>query len=184
MALPSTPVDKLHEEQVALLAYLAEQKEVSFLATVTDVHRKTLLLGIASYFEHSIQELLLRFVHTKSAGDEAVAALLKKKAIDRQYHTYFEWEGRNANKFFALFGPTLNDKWKGAVKASAELDRGIRAFLELGKLRNELVHLNFVTYSLEKTADEIYSLYKDAVGFLVWLGSELGAPLVTPTSAA
>lgn len=173
MALPPSPVDKLHEDQVMLLDYLAEKKEVSFLATVTDVHRKTLLLGIASYFEHAIQKLMLDFIHARSAGDEAIATILKRKAIDRQYHGYFAWDGNNANAFFALFGPTLSDKWKKEIKASAELDQGVRAFLELGNLRNQLVHLNFVTYSLEKTANEIYQLYEQAMGFVSWLDSSL-----------
>lgn len=162
-------VDKLRIEQAALLEFLAAHNELSFLASVEDMQRKTLLLGIASFFEHTIQEMLLRFVHARSAGDEAVVAMLKKKAIDRQYHTYFDWRGSNANSFFGLFGQTISDRCKKAVKESTDLDKSVRAFLELGNLRNELVHINFLTYPLEKTAEEIYALYKVAAPFLVWL---------------
>ena len=54
----------------------------------------------------------------------------------------------------------------GIVKASAALDEAIRAFLELGQMRNELVHENFATFALEKTSEEIYALYSKAVPFV------------------
>ena len=49
---------------------------------------------------------------------------------------------------------------------SDELKQSIKAFLEIGNVRNQLVHQNFASFSLEKTAAEIYALYKCALYFV------------------
>ena len=41
---------------------------------------------------------------------------------------------------------------KARVKAEAQLDESIRAFLEIGRERNRLVHQNYGMFTLEKTA--------------------------------
>jgi hypothetical protein len=55
---------------------------------------------------------------------------------------------------------------KDSVKTDLKLDNAIRAFLELGNLRNQLVHQDYATFPLEKTSDEIYQLYQDALYFV------------------
>lgn len=47
--------------------------------------------------------------------------------------------------------------------------------MELGRLRNELVHKNFAAFSVEKTPDEIYSLYLKANDFILYLSKKLNA---------
>ena len=46
------------------------------------------------------------------------------------------------------------------------LAHAVKSFLELGQLRNELTHLNFANYPLDKTVDEIYALYQEANVFV------------------
>jgi hypothetical protein len=53
-----------------------------------------------------------------------------------------------------------------SVKTDLKLDNAIKAFLELGNLRNQLVHQDYATVPLEKTSDEIYQLYLDALYFV------------------
>lgn len=52
------------------------------------------------------------------------------------------------------------------VKDDPQLQSSIRAFLELGNLRNQLVHENFAVFPLEKTSGEIYQLYQVALFFV------------------
>ena len=42
----------------------------------------------------------------------------------------------------------------------------MKAFLEIGNLRNQLVHENYADFRLDKTVDEIYGLYRTALYFL------------------
>ena len=45
--------------------------------------------------------------------------------------------------------------------------------MEIGRERNRLVHQDFGNYSLEKTSDEIYKLYSDALFFVEALPQKL-----------
>ena len=49
---------------------------------------------------------------------------------------------------------------------SQELQLSIKAFLEVGRERNRLVHQNFASFVLEKTAAEIFELYEHALYFV------------------
>ena len=59
------------------------------------------------------------------------------------------------------------------VKGSPDLDKAIRAFLELGDGRNMLAHQNFAAFAMQKTSEEIYKLYQDAMPFIETVRSEL-----------
>jgi hypothetical protein len=59
------------------------------------------------------------------------------------------------------------------IKNDAQLREAIRAFIELGRTRNQLVHQNFAIFPLEKTAEEIYNLYKNALLFVEGFPSKL-----------
>ncbi len=166
-------IDSLYEELRALSGLLESQKETSLLISANNHFRKVLLLSAASHFEHQIQEMVINFVSIKTRGDDRIVAFLKQKGVERQYHTYFDWDGSNANKFFSLFGPTFSDKMKKEVKKDPKLEEGIKSFLEIGRLRNQSAHINFATYPLEKTAEEIYSLYKAAEFFISRMTQEL-----------
>lgn len=78
-----------------------------------------------------------------------------------------------ANSFFGLFGDIFSNFIKQEVRNSEQLSSSIKAFLEIGRERNRLVHQDFGTFSLEKTSDEIYLLYKDALVFVNALPDKL-----------
>lgn len=102
-----------------------------------------------------------------------MVAFVKNKAVSRQYHTWFKWDDSNANQFFGLFGSEFKQMMTDRVKASDELRISIRAFLEVGNERNKLVHQDYASFALEKTLDEIYSLYRQALNFVEGLGLHL-----------
>jgi phage/plasmid-associated DNA primase len=166
-------IDKLYQEHKSVLDYLENNVEVSLRNITDDTFKKLLVLSAASYFEQVLQDLIVQFVSNQCRGDETVISLTKAKVIDRQYHTYFDWDGKNANKFFALFGSTFSDSAKEEVSNDEALDNSIKAFLELGKTRNALVHLNAAAYFLEKTAEEIYQMYVKATYFVGFLSIQL-----------
>jgi hypothetical protein len=102
-----------------------------------------------------------------------LCAFVERKAISRQYHSYFDWKVRNANAFFALFGDDFKVVISKKLAGAPALREGMEAFMELGATRNNLVHLNFVTYPIEKTEVEIYDLYRKAVEFVKFVEQEL-----------
>lgn len=65
-------------------------------------------------------------------------------------------------------------KPKKEIKRNADIDKAMESICEVGHLRNILVHSNFAAYSLDnKTADEIYELYRTALPFVNYIKGKL-----------
>ena len=164
--VPGTVVDVLHEDFIALLSVLDEADEVSLRAVADENFRKSLLLAAASYFERRMKETVLSFVEDTTNRNRLVTALVRNKAISRQYHTWFDWDTGNANQFFRLFGSGFVDFMKRRIREDDEFAAAVRAFLEIGRERNRLVHQDFGAFPLEKTTEEIHALYRRALRFV------------------
>jgi RiboL-PSP-HEPN len=130
-------------------------------------------MSAASYFEAEIRLIVEAFVSRASNANAAVIGLVKNKAIERQFHTFFSWKERNANLFFSLFGEVFSKHCREQVRIDGEVTEAIAAFMELGETRNKLAHLNFGAFPVEKTSAEIYGLYQRAVPFLAFVRKKL-----------
>ena len=166
-------VDGLHLEFTDILEFLDKSREISWRSVADENFRKVLLIAAASYFERSMTDAVMAFVEQETARDHPIRWLVQRKAISRQYHTWFAWKKNNANQFFSLFGDSVKDNLKEKVGQDNTLQRSIRAFLEIGRDRNRLVHEDFGNFPLEKTSAEIYELYSDAKIFVEWFPNEL-----------
>lgn len=169
----NTTVDRLHSDFSELLAFLDDQREISLRNVADDNLRKTLLMTVASSFERCLTEAVVGFVEEVTTENHVVVWLVRNKAVSRQYHTWFDWDSRNANKFFSLFGAAFRKYAKTTVDKDNELQSSIRAFLEVGRERNRLVHQDFGNFTLEKTSEEIYELYSCATRFVEWFLSTI-----------
>lgn len=168
-----TIIDQQYKYINELIELLKQQKEITLLSEVESNFKKTLLLSIASYFETEISNIITQSANRHTNNNELLVSFIKRKAISRQYHTYFAWDSRNANAFFALFGDSFKDKMIMQVRANEKLDKSIKAFLEIGNERNIMVHENFAEVPIDKTAEEIYKLYKEALIFIDTIRIEL-----------
>ncbi|MEA1909157.1 MAG: HEPN domain-containing protein [Euryarchaeota archaeon] len=162
-----------YKEFKEMIDYLETNKEISLKIVADDNLKKVLLLSAASYFEDEIKDMILSFVEKNSDNNQMIKSFVRNKAVERQYHTYFEWNAKNVNKFFSFFGEEFKDRAKGDVEDNSDLKESIRAFLEIGNLRNELVHGNFAVFPIEKTVEEIYNLYRSAHRFIDYMSSKL-----------
>ena len=163
--METTIVDHLYRDFKDIVANLG-QAEVSLQVTAEEAFRKNLLVTAASYFEREIKSHLIREVEKSSSRNEAIVAFVRNRAIERQYHTYFQWDRRNANSFFGLFGERFKSYMSDRVHADHAYEKAVQAFLELGRERDRLVHQDFGTFPLEKTSEEIFGLYKQACPFV------------------
>ena len=161
-------VDRLYGEFSDLQKFLSEKGGATFLPVIEDNFPKTMLLAAASYFESCLSEEIEQLAKEVLADDHVLVGLIKNKAISRQYHTWFAWERSNANKFFSMFGQGFKDQATEWVKSDEKLNKSIVDFLEIGRERNRLVHENFGNFTLQKTASEVYELYKSATRFVDW----------------
>ena len=94
-----TVVDQYWKEFSEVSEMLRVAGDLSLYNTMTDTFRKILLLAAASHFEKEMQQAVEEFICEATNGNELVANLVKEKAIKRQYHTWFDWNSTNINKF-------------------------------------------------------------------------------------
>ena len=162
--MSETIIDRAYQDNARLLVYLSERNELSLLRTADDSFRKSLVLSAASLFEHKISEALYSYCDRKSDSDACVLALVRTKALKRQYFSYFDWEYKRPGPFFSLLGEDIGERLKSESKVDP-LKAAVEAFLELGFLRNCLVHQNFAGYVFEKTNEEVYEALPAGVYF-------------------
>ncbi|WP_292704635.1 MULTISPECIES: HEPN domain-containing protein [unclassified Nostoc] len=96
-------VDRIYQDNLDLLKFLEEKNEPSFMVQFNIVFTKTLLLSAASYFEHEICRMVQTFIEYKTQNDECIVSIVKQKAIERQYHTYFDWEEGTSRAYLSVF---------------------------------------------------------------------------------
>jgi len=171
--MADTIIDSLYNEFTELLDFLDQSKEISLRSTVDSTFKKTLALSAASYFEDEIRKILIKFVDDKSNSNTLLNSFVRNKAIARQYHTFFDWRGKNANTFFSLFGDEFKQSAIEDIKADVDLEKAIKDFLDLGNTRNELAHLNFANIELDKTAEEVYLQFQQARKFITFVDAKL-----------
>ena len=161
----TTVVDRLYGEFQDIVSNL-DQTEISLKVAAEEILRKSLLVAAASYFEHEIKSQVVSLVMKHSGNNELVLEFMRNKAIERQYHTYFDWKASNANSFFGLFGDGFKAHMTKHVRGDSSYREAVRAFLELERERNRLVHEDFGNFPLEKTSKEVFDLYKTASLFV------------------
>lgn len=171
--LVGTVVDKLYGEYLAIVQMMDRYNAISFRNTLNDNFRKTLLLCAASHFEFRVTSDVVTFCAEIAGGNSLIPSLVKNKAVSRQYHTWFEWKANNANAFFKMFGDDFRLHMSDLVTQDPNLTRSVSDFLEIGRERNRLVHQDYGSYFLEKTAEEIFALYASGLIFVEFIPKAL-----------
>jgi hypothetical protein len=175
-------VDRLYADYSDIISFLNTESQPSLSSDTDKYFKKIIVLSSASFFEHEIQNILIDFIKDKTNGSLRILNFLKKKAIGGNYHTFFAWgeknnpdkPGKNANVFLSLFGDDFKTEIQNEIKENVKLSESMRAFLEIGHLRNILVHSNFAAYNFDnKTTQEIYILHKESVLFIDFLRDKL-----------
>jgi len=176
-------IDSLVEEFRLITGFLRDGGQISLSIDVDRHFKKVIILSSASYFEYRIQNILIGFVAEKSGNNNELISFFKKRAIGMQYHSLFTWgekndpdkPGKNANTFLSLFGDEFKQKVGQEINNNDVLSEAMKAFLEIGHLRNILVHSNFAVYPMDDniTSDEIYGLHKKGRVFVEFIEGKL-----------
>jgi len=171
-------VEIIDSELQEVKEYLMKSEQPSMAANLEKYMAKYYALSMASYFEKEVQDIIIKFVEIRSNSSNELLSFVKKKAISLQYHTYFGWgekdqidkPGKNANAFFSMFGESFKALIESDIRKDAELDNAIKAFLEIGHIRNILVHSNFAAFSFDgKNTTELIDIFVKASTFIDYL---------------
>ena len=165
MVSDRTVVGRIYRDISDISGHLGTER-LSFSVTADEIFSKYLLVASASYFEERVKGILLDYVRESTGGNERLVEFIRNTVTARGYHTLFDWNGANANQFWRLFGESFRARMRERVRQDANMDDGIKAFLELTRDRNRLVHGDIGAFSFEKTSDEIYEAYTTALEFV------------------
>ncbi|NUN15668.1 MAG: hypothetical protein HUU55_18745 [Myxococcales bacterium] len=168
-------VRNIYLDYKQMVQLLEQSGEISLRISIDANYRKALLLAAASYFEQEITDIIVQFVNRTSRRNELLVNFVKRKALERQYHSLFAWKESNANHFWKFFGDDFDQQMKTKVKNDKSLSDAVEAFMEIGRERNRLVHENFASYTMEKTAEELHQLFEKALVFPQMLRNVLGS---------
>jgi hypothetical protein len=167
----ATVIDGLIERHEQILAYLRERGELSLALEVESNFKKLLVMACGSFFETEIIGCLENYAAANA--ETRLCALIKNKALKRQYFTMFDFdEGKNANRFLSLFGAEFKDRVSEEIRTHAGHSAAMRDFLMLGSERNQLAHGNLAALSIDLTLEEIKQMYQRAFLFVGLLQSK------------
>jgi len=171
MASTRNVVDEFYDNYVSLLKLLEAKREISLQSWAGEFFRRIIVLVAANHLESEVKSILRNLVKTKS-GEPKLESFLDA-SMERQYHTYFQWNKRNANAFLGRFGKSFKEAVERDVEDNEELEVSIKAFMEIGDLRNTLLHEKLLEVTLEKSVDDFYQLHNKALLFIGYLKTKL-----------
>ena len=173
-------IERLCEEHDELIEHLLATGRITWKSRADDQFAKALLLAVASRFEARLTACVVETFESATGGSDALVSFVQNQAVERRYHTWFSWgDAKNANRFFRLFGEEFKNAMEAKVKNDPDLDDAVKAFLELGRLRNELAHEDYATFSMQKTPDEVLERYRTAARFVDWFAGDLREHVTT-----
>ena len=157
-------VDSLYEDFQSVMEQI-DVSEASLRTSVEDVFQKSLAVAIGSYFERRVTGIVLEFVEKSSGNNDLVSEFVRNKAIERQYHSYFQWRSANANSFFGLFGKGFRDHMTEYIRNNPDYGDYVRAFMQIGDLRNKVAH-DYEYVVINQNTQELHKLYQNARVFV------------------
>ncbi len=165
----STEVERIYSELISIKALV--EGSPSDIVAFEAIAAKSMLLATASYFEKAVCEIIKNYA--KSVWDSMVLiSFLDKQALYGKYHSLFDWNSSNINKFIKLFG---NEFYQFIEPSLTEdhVKAAIKEFMLLGRLRNDLVHNNFSEYPMQFTSKEIKTKFNIAFPLIRFLAESL-----------
>ncbi len=169
----NTVVDSLFLDFQKLLAVIDKQ-DVSLQTSLRETFSRSLYIASASYFEEEIERQLIGFIHNASSGSDLIKEFVRQKGFGRQYHSLFDWDKKNVNRFFGLFGSDFSHSMQEYVKNNIDYQESISSFLEIGVARNSIAHKDYFRFPIDtKTTEEVYATYRNALAFVTSISAQL-----------
>lgn len=166
-------IDELYKDAKEAIDKLDKPEDISLKLSMQQFLSKALLLSVASHFEMRLKKIVIDFANEKSHGSPSINSLISKKAVERQFHTWFDWKTSSVTPFFSLFGAEFREVMREKILTSEELKDSISSFMETCGERNNIIHQDFISYEFKKTLDEVYKSYQNSMLFLETLKAEL-----------
>ncbi|WP_432245741.1 HEPN domain-containing protein [Arthrobacter sp. G.S.26] len=155
-------VGSLYQDYLDLISDLSMSP--SGLSSLNRSYHKHLLVAAASSLEDKVKALVPEIFSRH--GTDRLGEFVAKQVMARGYHTLFEWKSGTAQGFFTSFGDVCGRAFRAALKDNDQLKTQHAAFMQLGQLRNQVVHNDYASALVELTPKEIIGRYHLALEFV------------------
>ncbi|MGR3976853.1 hypothetical protein FW754_04070 [Acinetobacter sp. 1207_04] len=155
------------EDNKILNSILINHAELtSFYSGYNNLYTKSFLVACSNSFEKKWLDFLPNFL----SGDNPLTKnFIRTQAVDRKFHTMFDWKNNSAGPFYGAFGEDFKKFIAGKIKADKYLKSKQDAFLELGKLRNLIVHEGIHNFNLQRDIKSVYELFNNSLDYSIFI---------------
>ncbi|MCM1960053.1 MULTISPECIES: HEPN domain-containing protein [Acinetobacter] len=155
------------QDNKALNILLSDNVDLaSFYSGYNNLYTKSFVIACSNSFEKKWLDFLPNFL---SGNNPLTKSFIKTQAVDRKFHTMFDWKNKSAGPFYGAFGESFKKYIADQIKSDSNLKLKQDAFLELGQLRNLIVHEGIHNYSLQREIQSIYKLFEDSLEYSVFI---------------
>lgn len=159
----SGAVEALYEDYRGIVQDLSGTSP-SALAALNRSYHKHLLVAAASNLEHRVKQLVPDIFTRYGSGP--LGSFVMKATMARGYHTLFDWNKEKAHGFFTNFGEACGLHFREELRSDDVLKGQHDAFMQLGNLRNQVVHGDYASHAIALTPEEVIERYRDACRFV------------------
>lgn len=157
---------EMFESCLSELEELGPRTGLSSYVNVTQLLGKSLLLSCASFYEDELVRIIKRAVESGNYP-KSLITWINNVAIDGQFYKWFDFRNtKNSNAFIGKFGQEFKLKMRTIIDSKDLRKKSEADFMELCRKRNESVHRNYATYSLDLTINDINEKHRSAMGFI------------------
>lgn len=155
---------------------------MTLIANANEIYRMSILIAAASYCEIRLTAMMKK-IYEERTGSTILSEFVHKRALNRQFHTLFDWKAKGdyskgANRFYSMFGKNFADHIKNQSKIDKDFKRSQESFVKIGALRNELAHEGSITSSY--TVTDVLDLFDSAKVFFVKFFEHLESQMSIP----
>lgn len=156
-------------QDISALEKLQNIELTSFTSSYKDIYRKVFVIACANSFERHFCRKLPDLI----LPNELLSYFVKNQALERKYHSLFDWKGKNANKFYGLFGNDFKKQMEAFLKDNATIKQSEESFIAIGRYRNLVVHEGFDTNPFNEDIKSIKDKFDEALLFYNALWSKI-----------
>jgi len=151
-------VNKIAYDFEDSLQYLNSSLKITEKNNLEILKVKVSILTLGTYIENRTYDLIVQILNRSK--DDILSEFLINQALNRKFHTMFDFKSLNIKKFLKLFGQPFSDYICSMISDDEEFSRSIECFMLISSKRNILAHDNFYISSIDFTFDEIINKAK------------------------
>ena len=160
-------LDSVYNDFDELITKLKKDNELSASTSIETTVSKLIIVSAASFFESDIKDAIFSiYTDTKSRN-------LVEKLLDRNFWNMFDSKFESMNRFLNNFGDEFRIEFQKSIQGNQTLEDSAIAFLRLLQLRGEIVHMNFLSHSIDVTYQESYEIYKQSLDYVEYLKKKI-----------